>query len=654
MEQICYGLGETTHGSADQTPPRREKILNLIRERDVLLMLEDGEAGPRDIDDYVHRRKAVLETRLIAWKRQELVDMYGAIRVAVDGHDCKVIGVDPLPTRPRLRWSEKMEIQARQLEALGKTVEMYRRRDEFMGNNVLDGLRAHPRYVGVFFAHAMHVANYAYTERDDGKEYRCAGWYVARETEYHSTCFISDGGTWSSESELGGHAERPTPSNPGWKLGGQRPRGGVEINTYGLDASYMRSVPDSVFDEVYVTKGEATQFIGWPQKKESEVRGGGMQSRYLATSTKPAGMLLVGNIDLDDRPVYRNDDGSFSTVYSMSFSLGAACEVLVPRVARCGGEAVMLSKEGAVSRYRATGQHLGVFDTAERATEYALALHLQQEAALPDLRRRWEESRAAGMEIVRHGPGMEHRIEREMILASVGTDVAQHFHHFHREESPPAVEHCGGPAHRARFPELDYEIRHCPCGRHAIDSRLAIGHDEDLRALVWKFSEPCPAVPGAYHLESGLVAFPYMPQVCVRCGRAPARFRCKRCRKVWLCSDACWKEYWARAHRSDCAAPPPEARPRYMTFPAAEHDSVRAQLRERGWVGTTRVADEMGKWLLDEVVDSPFGRLRVYGTRRMADAFRDNPYREDIAGHREWVRELSGRPGDYLWLRPAQ
>jgi len=25
----------------------------------------------------------------------------------------------------------------------------------------------------------------------------------------------------------------------------------------------------------------------------------------------------------------------------------------------------------------------------------------------------------------------------------------------------------------------------------------------------------------------------------------------------------------------------------------------------------------------------------------------------DLDAHGEWVRELSGRPGDYLWLRPA-
>jgi hypothetical protein len=154
------------------------------------------------------------------------------------------------------------------------------------------------------------------------------------------------------------------------------------------------------------------------------------------------------------------------------------------------------------------------------------------------------------MEIVKHGPAMEHRIETEKVLTSLGTDTVQYFHHFHHDVDPPVVEHCGGP-HRHKFPELDYTIQHCSCNKHLIDNRLAVGHDENLRALVWKFTERCPS-GGGYHLESGLVAFPYTPDICIQCGKTPAEFRCPNCKKVWLCGNHCWRKYWRREHEDVC------------------------------------------------------------------------------------------------------
>lgn len=83
----------------------------------------------------------------------------------------------------------------------------------------------------------------------------------------------------------------------------------------------------------------------------------------------------VGNINLFNRPVVKNNDGSISTVRSMSFNNGNM-EVLVPTVSNDGR---IMSDRQAIQNYYDTGAHLGKFSNPDRATNYAQMLHVLQD-----------------------------------------------------------------------------------------------------------------------------------------------------------------------------------------------------------------------------------------------------------------------------------
>lgn len=101
------------------------------------------------------------------------------------------------------------------------------------------------------------------------------------------------------------------------------------------------------------------------------------QGRPPASPVGPfPGLMEQGNIDLANRPVVRNPDGSYSTVRSMSFEDNSGREILVPTVSPDGK---ILSNRDAMELYGKTGQNLGKFDTPKDADMYAEALHKAQE-----------------------------------------------------------------------------------------------------------------------------------------------------------------------------------------------------------------------------------------------------------------------------------
>lgn len=84
----------------------------------------------------------------------------------------------------------------------------------------------------------------------------------------------------------------------------------------------------------------------------------------------------LGNIDLTNRPIVHNDDGSISTVRSMSFEDEDGKEVLVPTVSDDGR---IMSNDEAIQQYYKTRRYLGKFDSIDEANAYAEQLHNQQE-----------------------------------------------------------------------------------------------------------------------------------------------------------------------------------------------------------------------------------------------------------------------------------
>lgn len=88
----------------------------------------------------------------------------------------------------------------------------------------------------------------------------------------------------------------------------------------------------------------------------------------------------TGNINLFTRPIVRNNDGSKSTVLSMSFyDENTGKETLIPMVGHKNGRPAILSEKEAINLFQATGKHLGKFNNPKDANKMAEKIHRQQE-----------------------------------------------------------------------------------------------------------------------------------------------------------------------------------------------------------------------------------------------------------------------------------
>lgn len=108
------------------------------------------------------------------------------------------------------------------------------------------------------------------------------------------------------------------------------------------------------------------------------------------------GLLVPGNIDIDMRSFVAVPigNGQFASVRSVSWHLEPdelihrfgndlgrpinGAEVLVPTVIRRGHKWDIVNDRGALAHFQSTGRHLGIFDDAHHATQYANRLHQEQ------------------------------------------------------------------------------------------------------------------------------------------------------------------------------------------------------------------------------------------------------------------------------------
>ena len=81
-----------------------------------------------------------------------------------------------------------------------------------------------------------------------------------------------------------------------------------------------------------------------------------------------------GNIDLNNRPLVHNPDGSFSTELSFSVEIDGK-EVLLPSII----DGIVRTQNYAIQYYRNNGKYLGKFNTVAQADDYAERLHERQQ-----------------------------------------------------------------------------------------------------------------------------------------------------------------------------------------------------------------------------------------------------------------------------------
>jgi hypothetical protein len=101
----------------------------------------------------------------------------------------------------------------------------------------------------------------------------------------------------------------------------------------------------------------------------------------------PKGLIEAGNLDIRNRPIVENADGTHSSEYSISIGDDKGREVLIPTVVNGkfltpngkkppeGSAAEKQMFRRAEDHYHETGEHLGIFDSPDDADAYAQILH---------------------------------------------------------------------------------------------------------------------------------------------------------------------------------------------------------------------------------------------------------------------------------------
>src|SRR5579862_6496741 len=145
------------------------------------------------------------------------------------------------------------------------------------------------------------------------------------------------------------------------------------------DSGYWKISPPAAPQPTYSDIPDGYKLLGSPAQATS----GSQATPSVPPLPKPK---IPGNIDLGNRPVVHNADGSPSTEYSINFGTDQG-EVVAPTIVNGrfltpdgkkppeGSKAEQEMFERAKQHYRDTGQHMGIFDKPEDAEDYAKRVH---------------------------------------------------------------------------------------------------------------------------------------------------------------------------------------------------------------------------------------------------------------------------------------
>lgn len=98
----------------------------------------------------------------------------------------------------------------------------------------------------------------------------------------------------------------------------------------------------------------------------------GLDAAQPQAPATPPGLVKAGNIDLKNRPVVRNPDGTSSTVRTITIEENGKT-ILIPTVVN----GKIVSNDEAIKHFHQTGEHMGIFKTEEDAEAYDRNLHNQ-------------------------------------------------------------------------------------------------------------------------------------------------------------------------------------------------------------------------------------------------------------------------------------
>lgn len=128
-------------------------------------------------------------------------------------------------------------------------------------------------------------------------------------------------------------------------------------------------------DTLNITKGARTLAQQAAQEYDTTYGPRPKMLSALPDGQSPDGLVESGNIDIANRPVLHNPDGSISTVRSITITNDKGQGILLPTVGPNGED---WSSQQAIDAYKKTGKNLGVFSSEKQADAYAQNLHQQQ------------------------------------------------------------------------------------------------------------------------------------------------------------------------------------------------------------------------------------------------------------------------------------